>query len=518
MLMPHRGGTDLKPKVVAALIFSLLTAVVAAAFWGEFRHVPERRPEWISTKPHLERGLMGAVAYTATPYALAGHRLNIGAWNGFQEVIYKKKVMPGEVVFDLELPDFSFFSFIYNRTDRGFSGIRLSRSPVTPNICFTADPSGAFLTKVPLKIDMHHQKTFRFKAVFGSDTTDVYMDGKKIVSIKGKLHPDQQLGFRGGPWDVFIDHFKMKDVDGHTYRDSFGALNHFPFECFVAFILLAAPVLVMARVYGRRGPGKPVRFFLYYMACCLVLIVIGASLYGVLRWRLAGDYRYAARYFQVRNDILGDRNPIEKRDDVLERLRRDYEGRYVGQRHRLIFIGTSQTWGSGASKNGLDWVSLVQRKLDEVSKYRRYECINTGISGEEAPALYDLYEKEWIAYEPRTTIINLGNNDQDHALFEETLKRFVKLNQEKGIQTVFVLEANDVNAPAEHIERNHIIMSNMAQELGIPLIDLHGFMGENRDTGFQWWDFVHFTDFGHQLAARIVFDRLTGILKIEPRQ
>ena len=121
----------------------------------------------------------------------------------------------------------------------------------------------------------------------------------------------------------------------------------------------------MARVYGRRGPGKPVRFFLYYMACCLVLIVIGASLYGLLRWRLAGDYRYAARYFQVRNDILGDRNPIEQKDDVLKRLRRDYEGRYVGQRHRLVFIGTSQTWGSGASKNGLDWVSLVQRKLDE---------------------------------------------------------------------------------------------------------------------------------------------------------
>ena len=63
--MPHRGGTDLKPKVVAALVFSLLTAVAAGAFWGEFRHVPERRPEWISTKPHLERGLMGAVAYTA---------------------------------------------------------------------------------------------------------------------------------------------------------------------------------------------------------------------------------------------------------------------------------------------------------------------------------------------------------------------------------------------------------------------------------------------------------------------
>ena len=52
----------------------------------------------------------------------------------------------------------------------------------------------------------------------------------------------------------------------------------------------------------------------------------------------------------------------------------------------------------------------------------------------------------------------------------------------------------------------HESLEKVGAEYSIPLLDLHEFMAEPAiyDSGLIWWDQVHFTQYGHDLAAKFL--------------
>ncbi len=174
---------------------------------------------------------------------------------------------------------------------------------------------------------------------------------------------------------------------------------------------------------------------------------------------------------------------------------------------RILFIGTSQIWGAGARNEAETIVRRIQDKFNTSALVKgRFECINAGISGYDASRLLNLYITEWLALEPQMVVIVLSNNDYLHSdIFSSALIRFVDLNTSKGIKTIFVLEANSIEMCSGELKL-HSIMRHVAEENGVPALDLHGYLAQNSDKGFLWWDFVHLTSFGQMLAADFLFD------------
>lgn len=176
---------------------------------------------------------------------------------------------------------------------------------------------------------------------------------------------------------------------------------------------------------------------------------------------------------------------------------------------RILFIGTSQTWGAGAREETETFVNRMERRLNSnVVLNCHFECINTGLSGYNASRLLNLYINEWLVLEPQIVVINLSNNDNNSVQFTNVLRRFADLNISKGIKTMFVLEANSIEVNPGELKQ-HKFMRQVGKEKGILIADLHNYLLQNYDKGFLWWDFVHLTSFGHKLAADFLFEKIS---------
>ena len=71
-------------------------------------------------------------------------------------------------------------------------------------------------------------------------------------------------------------------------------------------------------------------------------------------------------------------------------------------------------------------------------------------------------------------------------------------------KTLFVLEAN--SPEVDKIRDKHAIMRNISRQYHVPLLDLNGYLASDSvyDSGFLWWDLVHLSSYGQELAAEFI--------------
>ncbi|MFH1415314.1 MAG: SGNH/GDSL hydrolase family protein [Elusimicrobiota bacterium] len=173
---------------------------------------------------------------------------------------------------------------------------------------------------------------------------------------------------------------------------------------------------------------------------------------------------------------------------------------------RVMFIGSSQTWGEGAAKEEDTFVHLTEKILNRTFSGRKHvECINAGVRGSDSSRLFEYYNEKWVSYGHKLLIINLSSNLIDEDTFYTDITAFINLNRQKSIDTLLVLEANSPENGTGVLEL-HKVMIRAGKEEGVPVIDLHSYMRENHDKGIAWWDFVHMTSFGHRPAAEFFAD------------
>lgn len=217
-------------------------------------------------------------------------------------------------------------------------------------------------------------------------------------------------------------------------------------------------------------------------------------------------------------------------DDISESIMKNFQN---DSNEKIMFVGSSQTWGAGASqknkafpfqfgrllleqKNSLNQESTNAAQILGISTENQFEIVNTGISGTTSNELLNEYEQKWINLKPKIVIINLSNNDFEYGIeaeeFEKNIDKFVSTNEKNNIKTAFMIEARSNEIEAENPYQD--ILFKIAERKQIPIINVDKYMRDQKDKGILWWDFIHPTDYGHQLIAKYLLEEIN---KIEPQ-
>lgn len=497
--------------------FGTVTLVlVAASLWTlalhDFNNTLASHPQWRSTKPQLKYGVMGAVAYTTTPFAVQGERLNLGGFWGYQELLSASPARLQQLSWEAELPPQSHLVVVYGRTSEGFAGVRLSVDPQLPSQRFVANAEGKLLQRAPLALPA--AETHRGTLSFKGGQASLEINGREVARWS-EDSPQGQYGFRGAQWEVFVDNVVATTTDGEVLRSTFDNPRSVMFTwlralcvCFLLAVAYTIVVTAWRRLRRRSVVLRDVRRVLHGPLASLVsvaLIVLGVRAVSHLRasepgaeqvWHVISHLPSIA-HFGVQAGVGAiDVSPLENTPMVLERLRNTPPP--PGGRP-ILYIGSSQTWGAG-SLSGVTWVDQVQKALEQAGG-RAVPYVNTGIPGQTAPNLLRFYREEWLRYDPRLVVINLGSNDKNPRKFREALAGFISLNRSRGIKTLLILEANALHTPNGMLPEMHAAMRQVAAEHDVPLIDLHGALMQRQEEGFLWWDFVHLSDLGQRFAA-----------------
>jgi len=474
------------------------------------RNTLSNNERWNVTKLDLFRRVMGRYDFFKKRQALTNNQLNLGAWHGFQEVIFKDELDIGEIEFDLKFTHDSYIMFIFNKDEYGFEGVRISNNQLFVHIYFKADQEGKFLLKKNLKeFAVETGSWHHFKLSFDDQNISVYCDGNLVDSIPGKSGIKKLFGFRNGYKNVIVDNIQVWSKDNSlVLTEDFK--NRKNSVLITISFLLAGMIIWILFVYSQKNKMLPKFMYFTIMGwLCSILVIIGCFfLFYQIRYR-------ALSYPKTSKKVEGtrERNRRIFIDETIENLKHQYTREADEGITRIMFIGSSQTWGSGIFKEGDTFVTHVEKALNKgVQNGKKFECINTGTNATRSDLLYEAYHREWVNFSPSIVFINLSNNDRDAKEFEISLEAFLRLNEKRNIKTFFILEANSREAKPKGLPL-HITMQIVAKKYDIPVLDMQQYLGDRYDEGLIWWDKVHLTSFGHRLAADYLIEEILSDLK-----
>ena len=470
-------------------------------------------PSWTATKTTLARGVMGANHFVEGRKATQQNALDLGAWHGYQEVVLNRPVgsTTSRISFDVALADDAYLSFIFNKKESGFQGVRLSRNPRFANMLFTADGQGRFLSKTPFALSkpMIGATSHAIDLDFGGGELRLRVDRKLEGSFPATLETGTQIAFRGGFESAVIDNISIVDRDSKVFQEDFFESRGIALWSLVGFILLSLSSTVVAAVLGRKRPengsDRTLLFTLITMHLVLA-IMLALAVFAV--------YYLQGRAYPLAVDLEENETQwaLSEARTLDRHIRRTYSPRPRPATYRILFVGSSQTWGAGAA-NLQDVVSeQVGRKLGARLAERGLaaEVINTGISALDSRRLIGrFYLQKWINLAPHLVVVNLSNNDaSDTEDLTRNLEALILANRASGIETLLVKEARSTETETEEIAVNHARMQAVADRYGIPCIDMHRLVDDSYDDGFIWWDAIHLTSFGQTFVA----DRLVEVI------
>jgi lysophospholipase L1-like esterase len=504
-----RANRDL---LLCILILAIVISGIAGPTIALHRNVLNAHPQWSSTKTRLEKGVMGALAFVSLQQGLAGNRLNLGAWFGYQEVLYQEAVELSALSLSFLLEEDGYVHVLYGYGESGFSGLRFSNRPEFPDIHYTAAPSGEFLDVRELKLAQAVSALDRHdvRLEFGPDSTTVLLDGETV----GRFAPvigSQRIGLRGSQRNTWIDDVVLTRIDGSTIHEDFS--NHgvaLPAAAAILAILMVAAAIVV--VIAPRRPSASRRAGLWVAMAYMVLIFVCAAAYVSQRIS-ARDYpSLSGSTLEAENYWIDS-----SYGSILEDIQDAYAGDAAPTDRRVLFVGGSQTWGAGALARSDAWVLRTEQLLNSDGGEIRYVCINGGVPGFTARQVLEFLRDDLLELRPRAAVINIGNNDTDPAELGDSFEAILDLLQEHGVRTILILEANSIEkrlSDSRHgdLRIKHRVLTELAEARDVSVIDMHEHLTGLRNAGFVWWDFSHLTSFGQRLVAEHLHDRLPGVL------
>ncbi|MDP7420780.1 MAG: SGNH/GDSL hydrolase family protein, partial [bacterium] len=448
----------------------------------------------------LEKGVMGAEHFLKDLQALSGGKMNMGAWHGHQEVIFKKILHLGHVKFDLQLPQNSYLIFLFNKSSEGFSGIRFSLSPYYKSMYFKASTEGKFITKNRLENIKCVENTWQHIEIGFHDTgLSVVMDGTVVEKIEARVNQKQVIGFRGGGQPSYIDNVSIHQDKFDVQHISFDNRQNFLPVFLVSLVVVLILNLIFFVIYRLQATNNAVYLFESKITFNMVTIVIGALVFCY-------QY-YSAHYYPIITDKMKQTEEYwrdSENETILKNLNEKYGSNPGTNTYRILFLGTSQTWGAGAARTDETFVARIEEMLNSNNTLNRnFECINGGMSSANSPILLEYYRRHWLRFNPQMTVVNLSNNDKVNDQFKENLVEFIELGRTEGIKTVLIEEPNAIDNVyhSNWIMTNHRIIQDLGTRYSVPTIPMHHYLGERNDDGFLWWDFVHLTSLGQKLFA-----------------
>lgn len=501
----------------------MLALVASTALLTEIglnsRNTLDHHPEWFLGKGLMQRVPVGTGETRIYRNLLAGNRLNLGVFHGFQEVLYVRPLVLGGASFRFCLEPGAYLDVLLRKTRDGASGVRLAEQ------CFywRADERGGFLAHTPLRLTVGPGW---HRCQLGPEFLTV--DGASVDLPVSQPAPGL-FGFRGSLANVQVDDVELWESGRKVFTESFRNDRHLgavALECFGLLFVLSALVFLLSR------RERLLRTVAFLLAAVVVLALYWACDYYVLGRAYLSYYRLEQLRQRVVQRLFGGADPLPAQDlqETLRFLAAPQEARPSDYRltaHRegqtflfpdtaeaiaqyrrehpqprtcVLFLGTSQTWGEGAYRLNETLVRYCGDALPD-----GVETINAARRGSNSVELVHRYFDHLYHLKPDLIVVNLGNNDLDAKVLADSLRKLAHL------PVLVVLEANSPEAPSAELKAKHEAM----RATGLKCVDLHGHLAEDR-SGLLWWDKVHLTSYGQEVAGGFLAQQIRS-LAILPR-
>jgi lysophospholipase L1-like esterase len=496
---------------------AVIASILAATTYLLYDHTMQDHPEWTSTKTELERGVIGAWAFMQWQGPVTGNRLNLGAWHGFQEIVYREPLELSEVSLPFRVEDDGYIHILYDRRPDGFSGVRLSNHASFPSVHYRASADGEFLAVDTLRsvLTVSPDVWHTIRLVFEATAVRVELD-EEFVATYPRVPEPGQFGLRSGQRQVWVDDIVLTTEDGRVIREAFGHTDGLPTASGAALsglLLLTAVVLLIIR----RLTSIPARSM--WLGLVMVQVVLIVGLVGAFVVQFATGRR---NQFVIGGRTVAEGYWIESTQrEIVAGLRAKYGAAPHPDDYRILFAGTSQTWGAGARNTSGTWVRVLEELLNAADGETRFVCINAGVPGHRARRTLLLLRDSLLALRPNAAVVTLGNNDEDPAALRQNLEGIVETLRGAQVKPVLVLEPNSIErrpTDSQHgdLAVKHEVVKEIGAKYGVPVLDLHAYLATRREAGFLWWDFVHLTDFGQRLVADWLRSKLLDVLNLAP--
>ncbi len=515
----------LKMRYAKQLVFLtfliLLTSFLVSRLSAQFHNTLYENGHWVVTKTHLEMEAVGSFAFLGNRNTLAGQHLDLSKWWGFQEVIYKDALDIKEITFDFLLGKDAYIVFIFNKDSDKFSGIRISINSLFDNSYLVSKQSGEFVYRQKLNfINLRPNSWQHFKIVFGRNNFILYVNEALIGTFNATLLQNQLFGFRGGRNKALISNVTIRlNNSKQVIREIFSKENKNVFLLFIIFAALNIGIgllcWIIFKVTAAQGIIRLINFNLIVMGASLLLVTV--------------DYFYISqqypRWNSYRHKLLQDlgitdnkKTQRQSRESVMGFIRRRY-GMEAGQgRYRILFIGTSQTQGAGASKESKTFVKRIESKLNELNDGRtRFECINAAFPFD--PSIYkdlsasmyvDNYLGKLVDLKPRIVVFIFPPKFYGPGL--PALNKLIQYNDSHKIKTILLVALIDIEYYFEKMPLldNWRVTFNKRNMEVMGLVDYYI---KNYDRGFWFWDFHHLTDYGQESVAAYLYKTIRNTMK-----
>jgi len=502
--------------VVLNLAILLAVSWGVVKTWALYENTLLSHDEWITTKPALEVPVLAAVAFYSTPQALSRNRLNLDAWLGFEEVLTRTPRNLELMEFDFRLEADGYINALFDHRDGRLSGVRFSTRTDFPNAVFHATTDGEFtafeaVLGMPVTPGVWH----RGRIEFTDAAATITVDGERFAVLDRTPGP-QRIGFRGGQRGGWIDDVLLTEENGETYAENFTNTNRVYLRFVIVFgslLLLTLSGAFISRKLSR-GSEREVSMAVVMLSMSVAMLLACAYGYQYLKgdsyWLRNDESTRAEEDFWIQS----------ARGVIVERVHSQYTNAIPAGIVRLLALGGSQTWGSGASTDADTWARELESELNRADESRRFQVVNAGVSGFVAGEVLDLVRNELAGWQATAAVITVSSNDMDVSEFSANLEQLVVELNSRSIRPILVLEANSVErkpTDSQHgdLSAKHAVMRNVASRYSLPVIDMHAYLADRSDDGFLWWDFVHLTDFGQQLVAEKLAQEIPPLLGID---
>jgi lysophospholipase L1-like esterase len=489
-----------KRYAALTVLFILICSLLGGAILSEQKNSLYTNGSWESTKISMYKGLVGAVAFFTTRTALAGHKLDLGSWHGYNQVMLKKKLQPKEVSFKLELDYPSDITFIFDSDASGFRGLRLTRIQRLSNEYIEADAKGNILNRQILHTPFNLAQESKIHLKFENSELIVNINGE-VEKLQQVPAPQlKQLGFRSQVnKSAVIDDLKIVDVNSQVFEESFTPAN-----IKIKFLTLACVFTLLLAMCLLIFKDKKSVFSWFNLVLFNASIIL-----GILYW---ADFKYFSKQYSenptvidrlLRSvDVSGYKNNIEYDDQILPRVNQQIEALKDSQ-YRILLVGSSQTWGSGAESENEQLEVYLRDIFRKIKNKKDLALINVAVPGIRLEKMTD-YVEMLQTYRIDEIILNSSHNDYFIEDYKYNLERLIRYCQSKKIKITLVLEANFFADENPNLLRNHEVLREAAKINKINLIDLHGKFDELGGHGYYWWDNVHMTSEGQKIAAETI--------------
>lgn len=503
-LLARHGGV----LAVCALVQAVLGWVATEAYLVANNNLAANG-NWVVSKTELDKGLMGAYSFLSGRQSLAGGGLHLDAWHGFQEVVTTRSfAAPRSIEFDAVLARGAWLAVSFNRGGaEPYAAVRLSRNGRLPSTFLTVDEEGRFHSRQALPDGLvPGGRPVRVRLDLETEKARLAIDGKPVAELAVAANPVQRIGFRGGLRPVAIDNIEIAAGKGEGLSESFSGPAQSHLLAAGVGLALVGLSLALFLVLSRYVADSGRRLSFAFLMANLTLLVCASLLYAFVRVRV--------NWYPGQREVLEQSEVFYRKgmqDRVVEELLARLEGFKGARARRILFVGSSQTWGAGARRDEEAFVRQLETRLNEPFRKPRFICLNLGVSAAKARDLVPLVRAIVPLVKPGLVVINLSSNDRASRGFDSQIRKMVERAQAAGAQPVLVLEAN-APGTAQGLVARHAELEALAAEMSLPLIDLHGHLLPLEDSGFLWWDKVHLTTWGQRLAADKLYQEIVPLL------